>query len=156
MHRWRKFRRLSWSERALFLQALWLLPLTALAVRCVGFRRCHWVLAGLVPPEETHAKMCRNCSPLPQAKATARMMRAAAQHGLYPANCLEQSLALWWLLGRRGIKSHLRIGVRRAARQLEGHAWVEVAGAALNEPQDSQRPYVPFDRAIAPMAVSSR
>jgi hypothetical protein len=156
MHRWRKFRHLSWSERALFLQALWLLPLTALAVRCVGFRRWQCILASLVPPEETHVKKCLDSSPLPQAKATARMMRAAAQHGLYPVNCLEQSLALWWLLRRRGIESHLRIGVRKTARQLEGHAWVEVAGAALNEPLDSQQAYVPFERAIVPMAVSFR
>jgi hypothetical protein len=156
VRRWRKLRHLSWSERALFLQALWLLPLTALAVRCVGFKRWHSILASLVPPEETPAKKCLDSSQLPEAKATARLMRAAAQHGLYPANCLEQSLALWWLLRRRGIESHLRIGVRKAARQLEGHAWVEVAGAALDEPQDSQRAYVPFERAIVPMAMSFR
>ncbi len=39
-------------------------------------------------------------------------------------SCLPESLAVWWLLGRQGIASNLRIGVRKVDQRLDGHAWV--------------------------------
>lgn len=53
----------------------------------------------------------------------------------YPrrALCLEQSLALFVLLRRRGIDALLRIGVQTIP--FSAHAWVEVDGVAVNERQ---------------------
>lgn len=47
------------------------------------------------------------------------------------AVCLEQSLALYLLLRRRGVPAALRLGVQ--AYPFYAHAWVEVDGAPVNE-----------------------
>lgn len=47
------------------------------------------------------------------------------------AVCLEQSLALYLLLRRRGVPAELRLGVQ--AYPFYAHAWVEVDGAPVNE-----------------------
>ncbi len=59
------------------------------------------------------------------------LVRIAARNHLYEMTCLRQSLALQWLLARRGIPAELRIGVRKQAGALEAHAWVECAGQAV-------------------------
>ena len=41
--------------------------------------------------------------------------------------CLRQSLALQWMLHRRGIPSKLLLGVNSSA-QFEAHAWLEYEG----------------------------
>jgi len=53
------------------------------------------------------------------------MVNAADRHGLVHPSCLAKSLTLWWLLGRQGIPSQLRIGTRKEKEKFEAHAWVE-------------------------------
>jgi len=80
------------------------------------------------------------------AKVIARMVAVAAGHGIYRSNCLKQSLVLWWLLGRRGIHSEIKIGINRdGAEPLEAHAWVECGGQALNETEDVQQRFSAFE-----------
>jgi hypothetical protein len=144
---WRKFQRLSRVERWVFVQALVLLPLTALALRWLGFKRWLAVLKRLAP---------REAGPLGGRSGTfdrragfiANMVRVAARHGPYPATCLPQSLTLWWLLRRRGIDSDLRIGVRKESSQLEAHAWVEHRGLVLGDGEGLHRGFAPFDRGV--------
>lgn len=76
------------------------------------------------------------------------MVNSAAYRTLGKATCLERSLALWWLLGRQGIASSVRIGTRKVDDKFEAHAWVECEGIALNEPEDSHRHYAAFDEAF--------
>lgn len=73
------------------------------------------------------------------------MVRAAVRHAMSESTCLEESLALWWLLGRQGIAARVRIGARKVNEQFEAHAWVECGGAALNDPGDLHRHYAAFD-----------
>jgi hypothetical protein len=73
------------------------------------------------------------------------MVRAAEHYGLTRCTCLEESLALWYLLGRQNISSRIRIGVRRQAGKFEAHAWVEYEGEALNQPEELHRHYAPFE-----------
>ena len=47
------------------------------------------------------------------------------------AVCLEQSLALFLLLRRRGVPAELRLGVQ--VYPFYAHAWVEVGGEPVNE-----------------------
>jgi hypothetical protein len=66
-------------------------------------------------------------------------LAAAAQPG--QARCLARALAQRALLRRRGVRATIRFGVRRVgieSPQIEGHAWVEVAGRAL-EPDTGPR-----------------
>lgn len=77
------------------------------------------------------------------------MVNAADPHGLVHPSCLAKSLTLWWMLGRQGISSSLRIGIRKENGKLQAHAWVEREGVALNEPEDQHRHYAAFDAALA-------
>ena len=59
--------------------------------------------------------------------------RVAVAAAFFPgrAVCLEQSLALYALLRRRGVPADLRVGVQ--VYPFHAHAWVELDGAPLNE-----------------------
>jgi hypothetical protein len=59
--------------------------------------------------------------------------RVAVAAAFFPgrAVCLEQSLALYVLLGRRGIPAQLSLGVQ--AYPFQAHAWVELDGRPVNE-----------------------
>jgi len=77
-----------------------------------------------------------------QTDAVGRRVALAA--AFYPrrALCLEQSLALYVMLRRAGAPALLRIGVRPVP--FAAHAWVEIDGQAVNEPQDFITQLVPF------------
>jgi Transglutaminase-like superfamily len=137
-----KFQQLSWQERWWLLQALVLVPFTGVALRLLGFERCHSLLARLATPRRT--PLADAARLLPTARAMGRMVRIAAARGLHKASCLPQSLALWYLLRRQGMNSQLRIGVRKAAGRLEAHAWAELAGSPI-EPDDAGQRFEPFD-----------
>jgi hypothetical protein len=144
---------LSWSERWLLIQALVLLPITGLATRRIGFRRWQATLASWTPVTERQPGEVLE-SRRRQAKRTARLVGAAARHGLFRANCLQRSVCLWWLLRRQRIDGDLLIGTRKSAGQFEAHAWVELAGVALGETDETLQSYVAFAQSIVPVAVS--
>jgi Transglutaminase-like superfamily len=167
-NKWRKFLRLSWPEMSFFFLALVLLPATALALKLMGLRRTQALLMRLTPapgtPSESNASQHSPSVAIDriatttdngqrttdQRRVIANLVRAAASHGPYRANCLKQSLALWWLLRLKGIESALRIGVRKAPAGVEAHAWIECSGRPLNDHEDVLLLYPPFDRAIVP------
>src|SRR5258708_31997802 len=146
---WERLLRFSALERPaqkLFLRAAVLLPLVALSLRWSGFRATQAALQ----------RFLSKANPLPDsvlfsknAVVTAHMVNAAHRHGLVHPSCLAKSLTLWWLLGRQGIASHLRIGIRKANEKFEAHAWVECDGAALNEPDEQHHHYAAFDAAFS-------
>ena len=132
---WRKVRRLSGRERALLLESLVLLPLVWLGLRLFGLRRMR-PLAGLA---RTASRLSGE-----QAQRTAGIVGLAARHGLYRATCLEESLALLWMLGRRATPASLHLGFRKDGGQFEAHAWVECGGIVLNDSTDVAQRYSAF------------
>jgi hypothetical protein len=70
--------------------------------------------------------------------------RVAVIAAFFPgrALCLEQSLALYWLLRRRGVSARLRVGVHPAP--FTAHAWIEYDGAPVNEDDDRIRELLPL------------
>jgi hypothetical protein len=70
--------------------------------------------------------------------------RVATAASLYPrrALCLEQSLALHVLLGRRGIPTELKIGMHQLP--FYAHAWVEHDGRPINERDEFVRTLATF------------
>jgi hypothetical protein len=130
-------------------QASALLPMLALALRLGGLRRTQAVLWRLAPFFRPH-RVIEGDPPDPRARVIARMVRAAAAHGPYRANCLKQSLALWWLLRVNGIESDVCVGVRRALNGIEAHAWVEYQDRPLNDREDVDLRFTPFRLAIIP------
>lgn len=131
---------LSGPERATFLTAVLLLPGVAVGTRLFGLKRCQTFLLNHSGASNKFAPQTQEN----QAKSTARLVRAAAMHGLRKGNCLQQSLCLWWLLNRQGIKTQLRIGMQQEQNQIKGHAWVEYEGAVLNDEPDVPNRYTPI------------
>lgn len=122
----------------------------AIRLRVLGFLRLYNESGH---PEAVPAGKTLAENRISDAKGTARLVRLAARHGLYHPSCLEQSLAILWLLRREGIAAELRIGVRKEAGQLLAHAWVECLGFPLNETADNVGRYRQFDLMPAPWRV---
>ncbi len=145
----RRFSALERPAQKLFLRALLLLPVVSVSLKLRGFQ----------PTRTTLQKTLSPASPQPHtnsinqlAALTVHMVNAADRHGPVHPSCLAKSLALWWLLGRQGITSRLRIGIRKENGTLEAHAWVERDGIALNEPEEHHRHYAAFDAALTSFA----
>jgi len=147
---WRKLRALTGGEFGVLLSALVLLPLTAFALRLTSFKWCQAALAGEGKQAESLEAQEDSESVTRRARSVARMVRIAAVRGPYRANCLPQSLVLWWLLRRQGITSSLRIGVRKGSSEFEAHAWIELHGVALNEAANLHDRFKPFDETVLP------
>jgi hypothetical protein len=143
--RLRRFRKLEPEARGNFLRAAILLPLLSLSLRVRGFGGTQASLQRFLPA----ANQKTNAAGKASAALMARMVRAAVHHGVGSPSCLEESLALWWLLGRKGIASQLRIGIRKESAKFEAHAWVEFEGDALNEPEAEHHHYAAFQREIS-------
>lgn len=124
-----RFVALTSPDRRLLFQAVAMQPALRLALRAVGFRRCHVELRKVTRlatrPTEPGDLAVRN------ALRAGQLVCAAERFGVLDRNCLIHSLTLWWWLRRRGIDSDVRIGVRRIGDALEAHAWVEHCGTVL-------------------------
>lgn len=132
MTRLARFLALPAAERAVLLQALFWLPVTAMRLRLLGLARPAPV-------------------PVPGAAASAvaptrivEIVAIASRHGLVRGNCLSQSLALQRVLHASGVPAQLRIGARRSCGGLEAHAWIEHDGRPLNDAPDVAERYPPF------------
>jgi hypothetical protein len=143
--RLRRFSALERTARGIFLRAAALLPLVSWSLRSRGFQKTRAFLEKFLSSPEDVA----DTSAPERTDLTMRMVRAAVRHSAGHPTCLEESLVLWWLLGRRGIASELRIGVRKHDEKFEAHAWVERHGTALNEPESNHQHYAPFDAALS-------
>jgi hypothetical protein len=146
---WEKLRRFSALEREaqkLFLRTMALLPAVALSLRWRGFRATQSTLQKSLSnkiPEIDPGLVNKRLA------LTAHMVNAADRYGLVHPSCLAKSLALWWLLGRQGIPSQLRIGISKENEKFEAHAWVERDGTAVNEPEERHHHYDAFDAAFS-------
>jgi hypothetical protein len=134
--------------RGLFLRAAVLLPIISLSLRLRGFQATQTSLQKRLPKALTAISDQSSGAQSESIGLTARMVRSAAHRTWGSPACLEQSLALWWLLGRQGIASSVRIGTRKSAEKFEAHAWVECDGVALNEPEQAHKHYAAFEEAF--------
>ena len=142
-----KFLGLSPGQRWRFVQALFLLPITAAALRLLSFRRVAATLASL---SSAVAEKARDdeAETLSQVLTTARVVSLAARHGFFNATCLPKAMILWWLLRRQGIASDLRLGVRKEVEEVLAHAWVEYRGDPLDDEQNLRQHYLAFEQAV--------
>jgi hypothetical protein len=140
--RLRRFNALPRAAKLEFVRAALLMPLIRMSLRLRGFRATQKSLQlriGLYVStlSETTAEA--------KTEQVCRMVLAAARHSPMRINCLERSLALWWLLARRGIATQLRIGTRKSGEKFEAHAWVERNGEAVGEPEGTHLHYAAFE-----------
>jgi hypothetical protein len=127
------------GDRCLFVQALAAVPFVRVLLSRLGFSRCRTILRLLSFPQAGAVQG-------PDAVRVASLVRAASHHGGCGRHCLTESLTVWWLLRRRGIESEIQIGVRKDGPGLDAHAWVESAGAVLDEQPDVARTFAPLVR----------
>jgi Transglutaminase-like superfamily len=148
----RRFSALDGNARWMFARVALLLPAVSLSLRIRGFRFTQSALQQLV----SGTKRCATEQSQPfvansaasashRTQIAARMVRAAARRIPMKLTCLEESLALWFLLRREGIAAELRIGARKTGDKFEAHAWVECDGEALNQTEDPHTHYAVFD-----------
>jgi hypothetical protein len=129
------------------LEAAAALAATWLGVRVLGFRRWKRVLLSLTSGAANPVSATGPCLP-DLSRSIVQTEEAAARHLFFKFNCLEQSLALWWLFRKRGIAAELRIGARKEEGRLEAHAWVEIGGAVVNETGEGHLHFLPFDGSV--------
>lgn len=149
----RRFSALERPAQRLFVRALVTLPLVGLSLKFRGFEATRATLrktVSRVTPQILSDSLNK------QIALTAHMVNAADRHGPVHPSCLIKSLTLWWLLGRQGVTSELRVGVRKEGGNLEAHAWVEREGIALNEPEERHHHYAAFDAALASLSEEER
>jgi Transglutaminase-like superfamily len=117
---------LSGEDWRILAGALGLLPAVSVGLRLVGLRRmialCE-ALAAASPRGRGHDPG--------SAARTAWLVEVAAHRCLPRPTCLAKALVVFSLLKRRGLVAELVIGVSKTQRPLEGHAWVELGGAAV-------------------------
>jgi transglutaminase superfamily protein len=152
----RRFRVLEPSARGLFLRAAALLAVVALSLRLRGFRSTQASLQKRMGGAVSGGRDPSAPANAERTALTARMVRSAAFRSFGTATCLEKSLVLWWLLGRQGIGSSVRIGTRKSGQKFEAHAWVECDGVALNEPEEPHTHYAVFDEAFPVLKAAKK
>jgi hypothetical protein len=154
METWRGFWRLRGYSRGVALETAAAIAATWVGIRVAGFRRWKAALARLTP-RGTGAFDAKDAALMERAHRIARIHEATSRHLSSRANCLEQSLVLWWLLVRRGIRAELRIGARKEAGRFEAHAWVELGGVVLNNTGEEHLHFAPFDGSIVSMETQT-
>ena len=136
-----RFRALDRKAQRVFGRAAILLPWVQLSLRLRGFKTTKALLQAKLRP----GPVASNRDPAESVHMVTRMVGAAAHYGMARPNCLEQSLVLWYLLQSEGVTAPLRIGVRKLQQKLEAHAWVEFAGAPLNQGEWTSPRYAAFE-----------
>ena len=142
-----RYRALDPNARRLFRSAALLLPMVRVSLRFRGYKKTQqWLQSRLA---QQRAAFAGPPSPVSQPdqslSMTCRMVHSAARYGPIRPTCLEESLALWYLLSEQGIAPQLRIGVRKTDGKFEAHAWVEYQGQTLNQSNEVHKHYAAFD-----------
>lgn len=120
-----------------------MLTFTWLGLRSLGFRRWQKLLSRLTPATvEISESLLERC------RAMARVEQAVARRLPFQSNCLDRSVALWWMLRRRGLAAEMHVGGRKEATNFEAHAWVEAGGNALPDGGEVHPHFARFDRPI--------
>lgn len=128
----------------MFRRAAILLRLVRLSLRLRGYGKTFTSLQRRV---ESHARETgTGLQSHEEVRALCQMVRAALRYSFAQFSCLEESLTLWYLLRKQGIPACLRIGVRKENERFEAHAWVELRGEALNQPEELHRHYAAFEQ----------
>lgn len=129
---------LSGPDRARVLMMMIALPTVAAALRLFGYVRIRRWLERRSAAGQTRTA---TAAEVERAIELARLAALAGRRGPIAANCLPQSLLVYWLLRRRSLAPELKIGVRKQDVALDAHAWVELQGQSLDPVQATFQPF---------------
>ena len=133
----KKLLRLSSREMLVLAQAAVLPPTVRMACRFVTFARLQRLSDRMAGPSRANSL---------RPEVAARLVRIAADRGLYRARCLERSLVLHWILCREGVDARIILGARKDDNEMQAHAWVEVDGRVVNDRPQYQKFFTVLDR----------
>ncbi len=133
-----KLRELSIAEFLMLVVSVLTLPVVTALLKLRGFRRTERFMAlfsrSNVQPESSEARVAQ----------AARMVSIAAVRGPFKAQCLEQAITLWWMLGVMGISSTIRLGIYKSGESVEAHAWVLHEEKIVIGQMDDQKEFTPL------------
>jgi transglutaminase superfamily protein len=135
---------LSWRDRGLLVETLAIVSTLPLVLRAVRVQRLTGTLGRSLDGRRPAGRVDE-----PRARQIARIVAMASRHTLTANTCLHRSLALWWVLGRRGLDSHLKMGARLNDGRLDAHAWVEHSGVVINDDPEVTGGYTPLSGVTA-------
>jgi len=149
----RRFLALPAPERRLLLLLMVMQPSISLALRFRGYRRTHhWLLRRSGHPRPHAASGIE----LAAAERVASLAGIAGRRGPVATSCLRQSLAVLWVLRRRGLQPELKFGVDRVGPTADMHAWVELEGVPLAQPRMRHAAFQPATSASTVSTTPSR
>ena len=128
--RLRQWWALSKGERAALPAMMLALPLLSASLRMFGYARTRrWV------ERATTCTTTRDATPAERARGErlALLAAIAGRHGPVRTTCLRQSLLVYGLLRRGGLKPELKIGARQTSAVPDMHAWVELDATPLGQ-----------------------
>ena len=131
---------LSWPDVGSLLRAWLLLLAVDLGLWLLPFRR----VQELVAQGHKDAGTPEGGSAWPAIERLQRLVGMAGRNHLYSMRCLQRSLVLQWLLGRRGIVGELRIGVQKEGGGIAAHAWLEYEGQPIGEIESIEGRFAPL------------
>ncbi len=126
---------LSPGERAVLVQAWGLFLLVELALRILPITRVLSLSKKVFLKQKSEPALGQ----VPSVPRLAWLVEVAGRYTSVTATCLKKALVLSWLLGRRGTKTELRIGVAREEGRLKAHAWLDYGGQVILGHQELER-----------------
>lgn len=152
LQRLRRLVALPAPERHLLSLLMVLQPAISVALRLRGYRRTqHWLLRCSQHPTP-HAASAQE---LAVAERVATLAGIAGRRGPVATTCLRQSLAVLWVLRRRGLQPEIKFGVDRIGAGPDMHAWVELEGVPLAQPRMRHAAFQPVTSASTASTTSS-
>lgn len=145
----RQFRSMPKADRKLFMRIAFVVPLVEISLKLVGFNQIVNFLHrfsnfnGTVQNQSNEVKRYKRLLFLFYAKFP------------FAGKCLARSIALWFLLKRKGIETDLRFGMKKENGKLLAHAWVEYKGKPLTLDPEVHLHYTPFSEPIIQKALRS-
>lgn len=136
--RLQQWRRLPANEKRHLLAYALLLPVIHACLRLFGLRRTQSTLHRLTP--QTRIRVADRDT-LAWAQRSAQLAAIAGRHGVVAASCLRQALAVETVLRHARLRPSLRLGVDRRGSGPDMHAWVELEGEPLGQPDLRHRPF---------------
>jgi hypothetical protein len=126
------------------LRAFVVLVFVKIALRTIGFRRSYRAFANAAAARSPVHRLdaYAGAHAAADVERIAHTISAAAAFLPWRARCLEQSLALCFLLRRHGRDAIVRLGVR--PYPFAAHAWVELDGAPIAESPEHLRAFAAF------------
>jgi len=147
----RKFSELNRSQWWWIWLAYW--KLWWVQIRLKLFKNQAWLnsqvstLSASAMPEANYqkAKVANTDTPnLEVAEQMHESVRLAARLHIWQTTCLPRSIVLVNMLKTRALDAHVCIGISKVGQQFASHAWVELEGQMVAEPESVQYEFTPL------------